>query len=306
MKLAPGPTVGVNVVMENKEVLGIPAEVPEPQPQPRRLNTRTPPTRGSRPASAGVGGDLRRDVGGLQDLIASRLFDGTSAVFSTVSEIRKNLPDLNDLSASLLKGNEPEPESNAFPYEVMSKKLSPRPTSEWTAPSTGSSLRFEIDALEKELSVVRAAQMRLGKAMGWSLEVLQQDKAEEKDRALDCLAHVKEVLESGDLGRIDERRLSQHPPAEVVSPLPVQAQGIPPVGVSTLQPTPSSRPSPFGHRSTSSVSRASPFSRHEGTDSTSGPPRLFQDRPPAITFPLAIRARQRSAVRTESYDALAT
>lgn len=183
----------------------------------------------------------------------------------------------------------------------MSKKLSPRPTSEWTAPSTGSSLRFEIDALEKELSVVRAAQMRLGKAMGWSLEVLQKDEAEEKDRALDCLAHVKEVLESGDLGRIDERRLSQHPPAEVVSPLPVQAQGIPPVGVSTLQPTPSSRPSPFGHRSTSSVSRASPFSRHEGTDSTSGPPRLFQDRPPsALTFPSRVSPSGQSHSRSPS------
>ncbi|KAG8920494.1 succinate dehydrogenase flavoprotein subunit, partial [Tulasnella sp. 417] len=285
MKLAPSQAVGVNVVMENKEVLGIPAEVPEPLAQPRRLNSRTPPTRGSRPASAGVGGDLRRDVGGLQDLIASRLFDGTSAVFSTVSELRKNLPDLNDLSASLLKVNEPGPESNAFPYEVMSKKLSPRPTSEWAAPSTGTSLRFEIDALEKELSVTRAAQVRLSKAMEWSLEVLQKDKAEERARALDCLAHVKEILESGDLRSMDERRLSQHPPAEVVSPFPVQPQGIPPAGISALQSTPSSRP-PFGHRSTSSVSRASPFSRHEGTDPALGPPRLFQDRPPsALTFP---------------------
>lgn len=301
MKLAPSPTVGVNVFMENKEVLGIPAEVPEPRPQPRRLNSRTPPTRGSRPASAGVGGDLRRDVGGLQDLITSRLFDGTSAVFSTVSEIRKNLPDLNDLSASLLKGNEPEPESNAFPYEVMSKKLSPRPTSEWTAPSTGTSLRFEIDALEKELSVIRAAQMRLGKAMEWSLEVLQKDKAEEKDRALDCLAHVKDVLESGDLRMIDERKLSQHPSTEVVSPSPVQAQGIPPAGISTLQPTPSSRPSPFSHRSTGSVSRASPFSRHEGTDPTLGPPRLFQDRPPsALTFPSRISPSGQSHSRSPS------
>ncbi|KAG9012881.1 hypothetical protein FRB90_006458, partial [Tulasnella sp. 427] len=140
IKLAPSPTAGVNVVMENRDALGIPAEVPEPQIRPRRLNTRTPPVRGGRPASAGVGGDLRRDVGGLQDLIANRLFDGTSAVFSTVSEIRKNLPDFNDISASLLKGTEPEPELNAFPYEVMSKKLSPRPTSEWTSPGTSSSL----------------------------------------------------------------------------------------------------------------------------------------------------------------------
>ncbi|KAG8954053.1 hypothetical protein FRC04_001037 [Tulasnella sp. 424] len=302
IKLAPDPAVGVNVVMENRDALGIPAEPPEPRPQPRRLNSRTPPTRGGRPASAGVGADLRRDVGGLQDLIASRLFDGTSAVFSTVSEIRKNLPDLNDLSASLLKGNEPEPESNAFPYEVMSKKLNPRPTSEWTAPSTGSSLRFDIDALEKELSVVRTAQVRLGKAMEWSLDVLQKDKAEDKDRALDCLLHVKDILKSGDLGRIDERRLSQHPSDEVVSPSPVQAQGVSTAGVSTLQPTLSSRPSPFGHRSAGSVSRASPFSRHEGTDSALTPPRLFQgDRPPsALTFPSRLSPSGQSHSRSPS------
>lgn len=88
IRLAPDVAVGVNVVMENRDALAIPAEPPEPRPQPRRLNSRTPPTRGGRPASAGVGADLRRDVGGLQDLIASRLFDGTSAVFSTVSELR--------------------------------------------------------------------------------------------------------------------------------------------------------------------------------------------------------------------------
>lgn len=70
-------------MMENRDVLGISPEVPEPQVQARRPIRG--PTRGGRPGSAPASRD---QTGGLQDLITNRLLDVNTAVFSTVSELR--------------------------------------------------------------------------------------------------------------------------------------------------------------------------------------------------------------------------
>ncbi|KAG8900147.1 hypothetical protein FRB99_006207 [Tulasnella sp. 403] len=296
VRSTPTPTSGVTLMMENRDILGIPSEVPEPEVQ--REQNRLPIR--NRPGSAG--GDLdRRDSVGLQDLIASRWSDVNSAVFSTVSELRRNLPELSlpELSAALLRPQEPSPETNpmssTFPYEGSSRRIGHRP---WEPSS-----RFE---LETEIMALRTAQLKLAEAMEWSLEVLQRTSEEqERKSALSCLAYVQQTLRYGttvlDRGRLappnslidaeasrnDSTAAGTVPDRSTKADLSEASSDIsgtaptPPLPspsekpqhpLSSMSSVPSTRPFRTGSinvgSSTASFGRASPFSRHESRNDT--------------------------------------
>ena len=93
LRADPTPSTVVSLVMQNKDALGIPAEVPEPPAPHRRASSKRLLTddTGSRP-SRSSGTETRRDPFGLPlpipELFSKGLSDINGAVHSTVSEIR--------------------------------------------------------------------------------------------------------------------------------------------------------------------------------------------------------------------------
>lgn len=91
------PSTGVTIVMQNRDLLGIPVDVPIPEVEPPR---RRPARGGAAPGRGGIrfgsqtlGRTLsdRRDPFGIPEMIAKGLWDINGAVSSTVSEIRVSL-----------------------------------------------------------------------------------------------------------------------------------------------------------------------------------------------------------------------
>ncbi|KAG8966039.1 hypothetical protein FRC03_012615 [Tulasnella sp. 419] len=198
LRNSPNPSSSATLVTENKHILGIPIEVPEPEVKGRR----TP--RGDRARRGGGASisEIRRDPGGLQELIASRLLDVNSAVYNTVSELRRNLPELNlnDLSASITRASSTPSEATAFPYQHITRLQGERPTWE---PSS----RFE---LEKEIAELKNFQKQLGNAMEWALNELRISSAStnsDRDRAMECLSYVRVVLGKGGVQPLDDNRI---------------------------------------------------------------------------------------------------
>ncbi|KAG8885225.1 hypothetical protein FRB98_001907 [Tulasnella sp. 332] len=296
IRSAPTPTSGVTIVMENRDTLGITFEAPEPPPLPTRRQNRGPPgaaTRMQVGRQAGGSLDVRYTGGAagggggvLQDMIASRFNDVNSAVFSTVSEFRRNLPELSlpELPSALLqRPATTTPELSSYPFS-MSPGSNHRKIS-----GTDSSTRFE---LEKEIAAMRNVQMKLGHAVDWSLDVLQRPRLdgqedEERIRAVECMAYVRDVLMSGELGGVDERRLARweppRPPPVSDDPVPSPEESAinlnsnkPPAislapraigGAATIAGRPSNHLRPGISINPSNMSttppRTSPFSRYE-------------------------------------------
>ena len=214
---------GASVVYENRNLLNIASEVPEPPPPPTKRRAEQGRTSAmndgplrmlQRPIHVRYGSSSSL---GLPD-IARNIFDRSESlginrtVMNAVSEIKVsvryemlcqyNLPDcsqrnLPDLSASF---NSSQYQPASFPM------LDGKPTEQ--RPSWETRSRFEV---EKEMADLKKLHHKLGDSLEWILEALSQEDHGEstilrKRQALESLAYVKHVLK-GPVSTVDDTRL---------------------------------------------------------------------------------------------------
>ncbi|CAL1703537.1 unnamed protein product [Somion occarium] len=225
LQMSPTATTGVSIVHENRNLLNIPIEVPEPPPPPMRrraklaergqsLSSSEPGSSSSRSPQLDANANrLHTRQGstpmGLPEMIARGLLErGESlginkTVMNAVSELKRNLPDLANSLARF-------PQSSSYPLEDE------RPPSE--RPPWEPRTRFEM---ERDVSEMRALQQRLGDSVTWIVDTLLLDESNVKDveeaksiksrkrEALESLAYVRDVLkETVSPSELDEERLS--------------------------------------------------------------------------------------------------
>ncbi|KZO97897.1 hypothetical protein CALVIDRAFT_497121 [Calocera viscosa TUFC12733] len=168
----PIPTTGVTVMLQNRDLLGIPIETSPREPR-QRLSVRTgggTPRTENQPEKASLG---------LTELIAKSLMERADTValnrafLSTVAELRKGLPDLT---------------SN------ISRSFTSQPVPLWS--SVVSSSEGSSSSQQERLSRLYSEQERLGSAIAWALPVLKDPNATSKSRedALQSLETVRDVL----------------------------------------------------------------------------------------------------------------
>ncbi|TFK42631.1 rab-GTPase-TBC domain-containing protein [Crucibulum laeve] len=216
LQMSSTPAAGVSLMIENRNFLNIPLEVPTPPPVQKRGHSGR-----QQSASAGrIGGDTSSSRGharqpsspqmGLPEMIARGLLErGESlginkTLMSAVSELRRNIPDL---ASTLATVRTPHQSMTSFPLE--DERLSEeRPPWE---PRT----RFEM---EREITQLHARDKRLGESLGWIVDALLQDEsgAEDKERlkrqkheALECLSYVRDVLISHTTALDDDRLIGE-------------------------------------------------------------------------------------------------
>ncbi|KAI0781376.1 hypothetical protein BD413DRAFT_600742 [Trametes elegans] len=221
LQMSPTPTIGVSVIHENKNLLGIPTEVPPPIAPPVRRR----PRQGDGRNSFGANGSARPEAGssrphhsrqqsnplGLPETLARGLLErGESlginkTVMNAVSELKRNLPDIATALGRLPLT--PQPANTAYP-------LSPeRPGGD--RPPWEPRSRFDM---ERENTQLRALQHKLGDTVGWVVDTLLldesgiEDEAEKKTvekrkrEALECLSYVRDVLK-GAVTEVEDERL---------------------------------------------------------------------------------------------------
>ncbi|OAX37042.1 RabGAP/TBC [Rhizopogon vinicolor AM-OR11-026] len=212
------PSAGAFVTTENRNLLNIPLEVPDPPVEMRRRAR--PPGRGHNNSSSdfqgtstGQGEHMRQSSSlqmGLPELIARGLLDrGESlginkTVMNAVSELRRNLPEL---AASLVR----TPSMTSTPYAAY-PLLDEHMADDRAVLEHESRMGTERAALE-----LREQNKRLSESIAWILSVLQPKDSEAKDEdaeralvqrkeALESLTYVRDIL-GGEVKGIDERRL---------------------------------------------------------------------------------------------------
>ncbi|OJA13738.1 hypothetical protein AZE42_02959 [Rhizopogon vesiculosus] len=212
------PSAGAFVTTENRNLLNIPLEVPDPPIEMRRRAR--PPGRGHNNSSSdfqgistGQGEHMRQSPSlqmGLPELIARGLLDrGESlginkTVMNAVSELRRNLPEL---AASLVR----TPSMTSTPYAAY-PLLDEHMVDDRAVWEHESRMGAERASLE-----LREQNKRLSESIAWILSVLQAKDSEAKDEdaekalvqrkeALESLTYVRDIL-GGEVQGIDERRL---------------------------------------------------------------------------------------------------
>ncbi|KAH8102963.1 RabGAP/TBC [Cristinia sonorae] len=233
LQMSPTPTTGVSIIFENRNLLDIPVEVPQPPPPPVRRrpqvgqrgqssvpsgDTNSPPRMSAEAGGSRSGGGHARQGSapmGLPEMIARGLLErGESlginkTVMNAVSELKRNLPDLAS-SLARLPGT---PDSTYAAYPLIDE----RPASVSERPPWEPRTRFEV---EKDVADMRSLQQRLGKSVAWIVDTLLLDespgKSEDekkgiqirKREALESLAYVRDVLQGNlSLSELDEDRL---------------------------------------------------------------------------------------------------
>lgn len=214
LEMSRTPSAGATVMTENRNLLNIPLEVPDPIIQMRRRAR--PPISSSdlHGTSSGQGEHMRQMPSfqmGLPELLARGLMDrGESlginkTVMNAVSELRRNLPEL---AASLVR----TPSTVSAPYAAY-PLLDEQMTDDRPVPENESRVETERAVIE-----LRAQNKHLGESITWILSVLQpKESSEAKDEnaenvsmqqkeALESLAYVRDIL-GGEVKEIDERRL---------------------------------------------------------------------------------------------------
>ncbi|KAG5654512.1 hypothetical protein H0H81_001153 [Sphagnurus paluster] len=206
LQMSPTASTGASLVLENRNLLNIPVDVPaaSPGPQYRRNNKSpsahggvTPPSEHSRQATA--------PQMGLPEMIARGLMErGESlginkTLMTAVSEFRRNIPDL---AASLVRS----PSASQTTFALTDERpVEERPP--WEPRS-----RFEM---ERDISEMRSTNKRLGTSLEWIVDVLLQDEGEsadpqrlkkQKQEALESLSYIRDIL-IGSVDEIEEERL---------------------------------------------------------------------------------------------------
>ncbi|KIK59747.1 hypothetical protein GYMLUDRAFT_654736 [Collybiopsis luxurians FD-317 M1] len=200
LKLSATPATGVSLVVENRNLLNIPMEVPNPAPAPRRkapLHSRdkssTEHTRAQSSQSHGLPETFARGL-----LERGESLNINKTLMNAVTELRRNLPEL---AASLVRSPLQSP---SIPM-TDERPVDERPPWE---PKT----RRE---LEREMAQLMANDKRLGHSLGWIVDILLQDEGatedphklkKRKQEAIESLSYVRDVLVNG-FTEIEEERL---------------------------------------------------------------------------------------------------
>ncbi|KAF9227564.1 hypothetical protein BS17DRAFT_793259 [Gyrodon lividus] len=209
------PSAGASLAVENRNLLNIPLEVPDPLPVSRRRvrpierTHQAPPSEhisGSPPTE-----NLRQQPLlqlGLPELFARGLLDrGESlginkTVMNAVSELKRNFPDL---ASSLVRS--PSFSSSSFSAYPLLDERTPEERYTWDH-------RSGLESAS-ELAELRQQNKHLGEAITWILDVLNRDEDKQehqeayqaqRKQSLESLSYVRDVL-SGQVAEVDERRL---------------------------------------------------------------------------------------------------
>ncbi|KIK91036.1 hypothetical protein PAXRUDRAFT_831178 [Paxillus rubicundulus Ve08.2h10] len=209
LEMSHTPSAGASLAVENRNLLNIPLEVPDPPPVVRRRAR--PIERAYQVSPSEHPENLRQQPSfqlGFPELIARGLLDrGESlginkTVMNAVSELKRNLPDL---ASTIVRS--PSFGGSSFPAYPL---LDDKPSGE----------RYTWDhrgGLESasELAEVRQQNKHLGEAVSWILEILnrgednqgdQEGYEDQRKQSLESLSYVRDVL-SGQVAEVDERRL---------------------------------------------------------------------------------------------------
>ncbi|CDO68876.1 hypothetical protein BN946_scf185000.g19 [Trametes cinnabarina] len=221
LQMSPTPTTGVSIIHENKNLLGIPVEVPPPISPPVRRRVKMgegrqsfAPEPSARPEAGSSRAVHNRQLStpmGLPESLARGIIErGESlginkTVMNAVSEFKRNLPDLATALGRLPLT--PQPHNAAYP-------LSPeRPSAE--RPPWEPRSRFEM---EREITQLRSLQKKLGDTVSWVVDTLLLDESDVQDEAakktvekrkreaLECLSYVRDVLK-GSVTEVEDERL---------------------------------------------------------------------------------------------------
>ncbi|THU99309.1 RabGAP/TBC [Dendrothele bispora CBS 962.96] len=200
LQMSPTPSTGVSIVMDNRNQLDIPMEVPEPPPAPAR---RRPPSHNRVQSSQSKGKDIHhRQQGpsspasqqyGFSEMIARGLMErGESlginkTLMSAVTELRRNIPELS----SLVRSTPHTPSSFPLVDEVPPEERPP-----WEPRSR--------------------MNKRLGESIAWAVDTLLLDESsatdaqslkKRKQEALEAMSYVRDVLTTGANAALDEERM---------------------------------------------------------------------------------------------------
>ncbi|KAJ7097997.1 RabGAP/TBC [Mycena belliarum] len=210
LQMSPSQATGESLIVENRNLLNIPIEVPEPPPPPQRRGTRSgrdkaPPPSGTTSSGAKTSVDSRQQAApqmGLEVFARGLLERGENlginkTFMSAVPELRRNI---SELALSFVRS----PTAPSFPL------LDERPPEE--RPPWEPKSRLEI---EREITSLQSANRRLGQSLGWAVDVLLQDETDSKDlprlqrskrEALEAISYVRDIL-TRNLTEIEEERL---------------------------------------------------------------------------------------------------
>ncbi|KAF9457184.1 rab-GTPase-TBC domain-containing protein [Collybia nuda] len=207
LQMSPTPSTGVSLIVENHNLLNIAMDIPVPPGRTNSIQGGRGRVSGQPVAGSSTHVHPRPQPGhiGFSEMIARGLLERSESLginktlMSAVSELRRNIPDL---TVSL--GRSPSPSFPTFPLN------DDKPSEEHLTlePRT----RFEM---ERDILHLRRTNKRLGKTLGWIVDVLLQDDTEAASRehlqkrkceALESLSHVRDIL-IGDDVEIEEARL---------------------------------------------------------------------------------------------------
>lgn len=214
LQAAPTPATGLSVVAQNKNLLSIPSDVPQPEPprqrRPVQGRPKTNSYSGANPSAYTAGGHGRQASAssqfGLPEMIAKGLLErgeglGINNIMSAVSELKRNIPEL----ASLVRVPN-SPTSFAMMDERSQASRTP-----WESRTP----RFDGD--RDSVADLQTTNRKLGESLAWVAYTLQQDnppsetspQQKAKREALESLLYVRDLLLKGgcNASELDEDRL---------------------------------------------------------------------------------------------------
>ncbi|KIJ16847.1 hypothetical protein PAXINDRAFT_168295 [Paxillus involutus ATCC 200175] len=215
LEMSHTPSAGASLAVENRNLLNIPLEVPDPPQVVRRRARPIDRVHQASPSEHLLGGSSTENFRqqpsfqlGFPELIARGLLDrGESlginkTVMNAVSELKRNLPDL----ASTLTRSPSFGGSSFTVYPLLDEKP---PAERYTWDH-----RSGLESAS-ELAELRQQNKHLGEAVAWILEILNQGEdnqghqeayEDQRKQSLESLSYVRDVL-SGQVAEVDERRL---------------------------------------------------------------------------------------------------
>ncbi|KAH7889272.1 rab-GTPase-TBC domain-containing protein [Phlebopus sp. FC_14] len=212
LEMSHTPSTGATLMIENRNLLNIPLEVPETVPPRRRVRLTERSHQGNSSEGHPSTEHLRQQPSfhlGFPELIARGLLDrGESlginkTVMNAVSEIKRNLPDL---ASNLVRTPSFGTPSSFAAYPLLDEK---------TAEERSTGNRRGLLESARELTELRQQNKHLGEALTWILGNIDQKEDDQENpegrrmqrtRALESLSYVRDVL-SGQVAEVDERRL---------------------------------------------------------------------------------------------------
>ncbi|KAF7295000.1 Rab-GAP TBC domain-containing protein [Mycena indigotica] len=215
LQMSPIAATGNLLVLENRNLLNIPSEVPAPPPPPQRRGARhkekTPPAPKTPTESRPTATAQTQPQASLEGFARGLLERGESfginrTLMNAVPEFRRNL---SELAASFVRS----PTNTSFPLVEEERPDEERPP--WEAKSR----RWydsHIEELEASMTKSKTTQQRLAEGLSRAVDILLQDESEVKDleqlkrsrrEALEAISYVRDMLASNIPSDIDEERL---------------------------------------------------------------------------------------------------